>query len=92
MTTFTFIKKTKRRNTAIVRRRLKGELPHQIRRAMKISRNVVAGVLTRAGLSGKEEGAHARSMKTPTSKRTLRAGANRRWAARGDTGEQVIGR
>jgi hypothetical protein len=38
------------RNAEIIRRRLSGELPSDIRRAMGISRNVVAGVLDRAGI------------------------------------------
>lgn len=36
------------RNAEIVRRRLAGEFPSQITRAMGLSRNVVAGVLDRA--------------------------------------------
>lgn len=46
------------RNAEIIRRRMAGELPSDIRRAMGVSRNVVAGVLDRAGiiLGGQPEG------------------------------------
>lgn len=38
------------RNAEIIERRKRGEWPSEIRRAMGLSRNVVAGALNRAGL------------------------------------------
>jgi Mor family transcriptional regulator len=50
------------RNAEIIRRRQAGELPHQITRAMGVSRNVVAGVLDRAGLGNLDPDAKSKAM------------------------------
>lgn len=42
------------RNTEIIRRRVAGAWPNEIRRALGISRNVVAGVLNRARMNDPE--------------------------------------